>query len=414
MKFLLQQNVWQGFEPVEITLPDDWDVQYCQIKADEAPELTRVQLTERINKPYGIAPLYELAKTAREAVIVFDDISRATPTRILAEIVLEQLLSAGMEKKRIRFICALGTHGAHNRVDFVQKLGEDILHNYRVYNHNCYDNNVCIGYSKRGFPVCVNQELMSCDLKIGLGAILPHTLNSFGGGSKLIFPGVASIDTIVNNHEAMNEYVRSNGLRGTNIMGDLSHDLMRSEIEEMASMVGPFFKIDCIYNTRFEIVDCYAGDPIKEYYAAIPAAQELLASDQPHDCDVVIANANARANEASLVMSLSASALKNDGGDVVIVDHTSRGQVVHYVYGKFGENSYGRLASALNRGLDKIKRVICYMPYPDLANDYCFDNPSKQIYCDDWGDVLCQLKDYGAGTKAAVLVDGTMMYFRKN
>ena len=41
---------------------------------------------------------------------------------------------------------------------------------------------------------------MACDLKIGIGCIVPHAFSGFGGGGKIILPGVSHIDSIAYNH----------------------------------------------------------------------------------------------------------------------------------------------------------------------------------------------------------------------
>ena len=411
MKFSLQQNMWQGFAPVEIDLPDYWDVEYHGIAADEEPVLSRKQIQDRINKPYGMKSIRELAKDRKSVCIVFDDISRGTPTQILAEIVLEELHAAGIGKEQIRFICALGTHGAHNRRDFVCKLGEDIVTNYEVYNHNCYENNVQIGTTKRGFPVFINKELMACDLKIGLGGILPHIFNAFGGGGKLLFPGMASIDTVESNHEAATSFIQKHKVALTELLGDIRIDGMRLEVEEMTRMVGEFFKIDCLYNTRQEIVGVYAGDPIEEYYAAIPEAERLYVSKRPKDKQLVIVNANARANEASIAVSLGSLGIAKTGGDLVLINHSSLGQVVHYLYGTFGDNAPGRKYGFNPKKRDFLHRIICYMPYKDSNSMHFFGEMDKQIYVNSWEKVMSLISNYGPGTKVSILADGTMQYF---
>jgi lactate racemase len=166
--------------------------------------------------------------------IAFDDISRATPAQALAEVVLSELYEAGIPKENIIFLCALGTHGVHTRLDFVRKLGENIVAEYGVYNHNCYENCVKIGTTKRGFHVPVNKELMSCDLKRGLGSIAPHIYNGFSGGGKILFPGMAFIDTIESNHRTAFEYFYKNKLNLCTAMGSLENSGMRKKIEEMA------------------------------------------------------------------------------------------------------------------------------------------------------------------------------------
>jgi nickel-dependent lactate racemase len=411
MKITLQQNMWQSFEPVEVELPDDWDVEYHGIKADELPVLTKEEFRVKINKPYGLPPLGELAQGKQKVAIVFDDISRGTPTQIMAEIVLEELHAAGIKKEQIRFLCALGMHGAHNRRDFVCKLGEEIVSNYEVYNHNCYENNVQIGVTKRGVPVQINAELMACDLKIGLGAILPHVFNAFGGGGKLLFPGMASADTIDGNHMAIVGFMRKHQKSLAELLGDLQVDAMRAEVEEMTRMAGEFFKIDVLFNTKQEIVDVYAGDPIEEYYAAVPKAQEIYVTKRAQNKQIVIVNANARANEAYIALALAALALdKETGGDIVMIDRTNMGQIVHYLFGMFGDNAPGRQYRKIAKPRDFIRRIICFMA-KDSTTAHILGDMDKQIYVDSWEKVMELLKDYGPGTKVSVLADGTMQYY---
>ena len=412
MKITLQQNSWQGFQPITIDLPDDWEVEYHGIPGDHCPPLTKEQIREKLNTPYGLPPLRELAKGRKEVAIVFDDITRGTPTQVMAEVVLEELHAAGIAKEQIRFICALGTHGAHSRQNFEEKLGKEILHDYTVYNHNCYDNCVTIGTTQRGVPVKVNKELMECDLKIGLGALTPHVFNSFGGGGKILFPGMASIETIVQNHTTAVEFLRENQLNSTEMMGDMRMDGMRKEIEEMTRMVGEFFKVDCIYNTKLELIDLYAGDPIEEYYAGVPAAQKLYMTKRPVDKDIVIVNANAKASEANIAISLACMGLSEKGGDTVVVDYTNLGQITHYVFGYFGHNSGGRMCGKIFRRRPQVRRIICNMPYPDLGSAPLFGDVDKQVYVDTWQETLELLKrDYGPGTKVSVIADGTITYF---
>ncbi|MDR1731675.1 MAG: lactate racemase domain-containing protein [Synergistaceae bacterium] len=411
MKFTLQQNMWQGFEPVEIELPDAWDVEYHGVKADSLPALTKEEIRAKINRPFGLPPLRELARGRQKVAIVFDDISRGTPTQILAEIVLEELHAAGIQKEQIRFLCALGMHGAHNRRDFVCKLGEEIVSSYDVYNHNCYENNLQIGVTKRGIPVQINAELMACDLKIGLGAMLPHIFNAFGGGGKILFPGMASDVTVNGNHTAIVSFMQKNKVSLADLLGDLRVDAMRTEVEEMTRMVGEFFKIDCLFNTRQEIVDVYSGDAIEEYYAAVPKAQEIYVSKRARDKQIVIVNANARSNEANIALALAFLGISREtGGDIVLIDRTTMGQIVHYLFGMFGDDAPGRQYRKVAKPSDFIRRIICFMNR-DSTTAHILGNMDKQVYVNSWAEVMELLRDYGPGTKVSVLADGSMQYF---
>lgn len=411
MRLSLPQNMWQGFEPIEIELPDSWDIEIHGIEADRSPELSREEIRDRINHPVGLRPLRELAKGRRRVAIVFDDISRATPTKTLAEIVLEELHAAGIERSQIRFVCALGCHGAHGREEFVQKLGRDIVENYDVFNHNCYDNLEKVGTASKGYDVWINREVMSCDLKIGIGSILPHVFNTFGGGGKIICPGVAGIDTIQQTHIAAINFAKENGIISAATMGDMRVTAMRAEIEEICGMVGEFFKIDCLFNTRQEIVDVYAGDVVEEYYAAIPKAKELYVTPRARDKQVIICNANARANEATIAYQLATLACGPQGGDIVVIDHSARGQVTHYMFGTFGDKAPGRMFKSEPNREELVRRIICYMPNYVSTDCYFFGEREKQTVARSWDEVAALLSGYGPGTTCSVLVDGTMEYF---
>ncbi|HEX9976208.1 MAG TPA: lactate racemase domain-containing protein, partial [Dehalococcoidales bacterium] len=93
------------------------------------PEEIRAAVTNLID----LAPIRELARGKKEVVIIFDDMTRVTRTAEIVPFVLEELALAGIPDNKIRFICALGNHGASTRVDFAKKLGEDVVARFPVY-----------------------------------------------------------------------------------------------------------------------------------------------------------------------------------------------------------------------------------------------------------------------------------------
>lgn len=413
MELTIPHNAYQGDAPVVLTFPESWQVQYHTMPGDAMKALPQSEIRRRLDHPIGAKPLSALAKGKKRVCIVFDDITRGTPTKQMARAVVDILLEAGVKKEGILFLCALGTHGAHTREEHVAKLGEEIVHDFPVYNHNCYENNVCIGKTKRGVEVCINAEFMKSDLRIGLGAITPHTMNGFGGGGKILFPGIASIDTIQRNHVTATEYLQERKLNSSQMTGNLEMRGMREEIEEMTAMAGQFFKVDCLYNSRLELIDLYCGDPIAEYYAAIPSAQKVYGMERVTGADIVVVNCNAKAMEATIATGFGALAIR-PGGDVVIVDLTKRGQATHYLFGSFGLSTGGRMMGGMPARRPEVGRYICWMPHPDLGAAHWFGEIEKQIYVDTWEDTLRLLHQrHGKNAKVAVISDGTLAYFKE-
>lgn len=398
------QNAWKdGYdEPLTITLPDNFDVEFHAMGGDDWPRLTKDQIREKIQNPIGMETIRDLAAKGKEAVILFDDLSRGTQCQDIAEVILEELLAGGIDKKHIRFICALGTHGVHNRIDFVRKLGEEIVSTYPVFNHNPFGACVQIGVDKAGVPVKINKEFMDCDVRIGIGSVAPHPMNGYGGGGKLLFPGIAHIDTTTGNHSR-----REFTIPGT----QLPRCGFRQDIEEMTRMVGSFFKIDAVINARLDTVDLYAGEPIAEYYEAAKSSAVVNAMELGAEKDIVIANANAKYNE-SLIATMIANRELKPGGDIVIINHCPIGQATHYTLGAFGLHNGGTAwAPFETRQPMKCGRLIYYTPWPDFFTASWQNEPDKVIFARTWEEVLDLLSNHGAGTTVSILSDASIGYF---
>jgi nickel-dependent lactate racemase len=282
----LPQFAWHGAGEKEFELPAGWRVEVCEMAGHDRPKLTAEQIKEAVGKPIGMAPLREYARGRKEVVIIFDDMTRVTRTAEIVPHVLEELTAAGIEDRQVRFIGACGCHGAMTRADFEKKLGEETLKRCPVYNHAPYDNCVYAGTTKRGTKLYINAEVMKCDLKIGIGSIVPHIMAGFGGGGKLVLPGVASYDTIVAFHTPPKD---TKGVGGTVTgMGNIEGNPRRQEIDEAAGIVGLDMKIDAIVNKLGDAVAVFAGEPIQEFEAGLEEARTHYLSPAARDKDVVI------------------------------------------------------------------------------------------------------------------------------
>ncbi|MFH1646305.1 MAG: lactate racemase domain-containing protein, partial [Chloroflexota bacterium] len=192
----LPQLAWHGQKELDLDLPPGWRVDVCRMAGHDRPALKPAEIGKAVARPPGLPPLREYARGKKEVVIIFDDMARVTRVADIVPHVLAELAAAGIADGQIRFIAAVGCHGAMNRLDFVKKLGEDVLARFPVYNHDPFANCVEVGTTAGGTRVLINAEVMRCDLKIAVGSIVPHIMAGFGGGGKIVLPGVAAYETI--------------------------------------------------------------------------------------------------------------------------------------------------------------------------------------------------------------------------
>lgn len=406
-KIELPNLLWYGNQEIELHFPDRWHVELLQPLGFEKPAMDPAGMSKAFANPIGSSPLPELARAAREVVITFDDMTRPTPVREILPYVMTSLEEAGIPDANIRFIPALGTHGAMNNVDFRKKLGDGIIERYATYNHNPYENCDYLGNSPSGVPVFINKEFMSCDLKIGIGCITPHVHAGFGGGGKIILPGLSGVETIKAFHrDVMLRDVNSIGL------GKSDGNVMAAEIRDVVRMSGLHFKIDALLNRKGEITDLFMGDPIEEHRVGLEAAKEHYGTIPSYDNDIVIVNAYAKYNEMGICLVMALSGINLSRGTIVMLVDSPEGQVCHYLLRSFGKDYGGELYLERGAPPEGIRVVVCSR-FPDMTMCDLFARADSVTITRNWEETLALLEEeYPNEASVAVIPDGTMQYFR--
>jgi len=401
---------WYGMRELEVGLPDTWQVETLNMTGHDQPALTPEQVRTALGNPSGCPAIRELAQGKREVVIIFDDMTRATRTYDVLPHVLDELAAAGIPDSSVRFICALGCHGSYTRDLFAKKLGEEVMRRFPVYNHNAFGNCIHVGRTETyGTEVYVNEEVMKCDLKIAIGSVVPHPMNGFGGGGKIILPGVTSFETTRDNHLSFYQMMaqpREHRIAGMGIFHD---NLMRMDVEEAAALSGLDIMINCLMNTWGETTAVFAGALKPSYAAAVEAASAHYLTPQAQDADIAIANTFAKANEAFIGAGIGYRSVRK-GGDVVLVANAPDGQVTHYLLGPFGNTSFAPLRQA-GRVPSHVNRLIVFTAYPDLSSRSWFGESDRVRFVHDWNAVLEMLQEaHGAASRMVVYPNAEIQY----
>jgi len=406
----LPQLAWHGVKELNLSFPESWKVEVCNMEGYNRPRLIPAEIKKAIASPIGITPLREYARGKKEVVIIFDDMARVTRAAEIVPHVLEELVAAGIKDNQIRFIAACGCHGAMNRLDFSKKLGEDVLKRFPVYNHAPYDNCVYAGTTTRGTRVCINAEVMKCDLKIGIGSIVPHIMAGFGGGGKIVLPGVAAYETIVALHSSRASSGQAGFKDTVTGMGVFEDNPRRRDIDEAAAIVGLDVKIDAVVNMWGETVAIFAGAPTPAYAAALEEAEAHYLTPAARDKDIVIANTFAKANEAVSGLLVAFPSLSQQGGDVVLIANAPEGQITHYLMGPFGNSIGGKLRLKM-KPPPNVNRLIIFSEYPEFSCKNYLEDADKLVLMHDWNDVLKLLQEsHGSGARVAVYPNADIQY----
>jgi len=313
--FNIPWKAWYGDGKFSLTFPDDWDVTFCSM--DDAPYLPEKKIEEAFETPIGTPKLRELAEGKRNAVIVFDDISRPTKGDLLLKYVFNELEAGGIKRDRVKIIFALGAHRPMMREDIIKKLGEEIYYSVDVMNHYPYENLVDCGKSKIGTPIKINRYYYEADLKLSVSCIEPHEWAGFGGGAKNILPGVSGIETLEANHSMMAESYQG-------MTGIIEGNRLREDIEDIARMIGLDAIINVVTTASRGIAGVFVGDMIEAHRAGVEFARKVFATELVSDQDVGIFNAYPKdteilqfSNAFNIASMVEKDIVKKDGYMVV-------------------------------------------------------------------------------------------------
>lgn len=239
-------------------------------------------VSRALRNPIASPRLRDLACQVRRALILCDDNTRPTPIAQMLPWLLEEL-HENNSAIEIAFLIASGTHRPMTAQEKEQKLGAEALRGYPVFDHRWDDTSMLVdlGRTPLGAPVQVNRALLEADLIIGVGHVAPHRMAGFGGGGKIVQPGVCGAVTTGRTHWAAAQFATAE------LMGQ-AENAIRAEMNSVAAAAGLKAIVNVVLNTKNEIVGCFCGDPVAAHWAACQLAEQVYGGDLPGLADIVV------------------------------------------------------------------------------------------------------------------------------
>jgi len=275
----LLTSAWYGDSTLTVGFPAEWDIHLAG--QTDQPALTDSGVREKIRNPSGTSPLPELVKGKRRVAVLIDDTQRPTPVKRIIPAVLGELKNGGIEQDAIIIVMATACHRPATKEDFIKKLGADTVKNIKTLSHDCRRNLKYLGKTSRGTPIYVNRFVTECDVKIGISGVYPHEGAGFGGGAKIIHPGICGKETA--------RYLHSR-LKGVPRGSTLDNEL-RADMEEIAEKAGLDFSINVLLNRNRDIGHIFCGHRVIAHQEAVKAAKKYYGIKPINGADIIIANA---------------------------------------------------------------------------------------------------------------------------
>ncbi|MBI3910472.1 MAG: nickel-dependent lactate racemase [Armatimonadetes bacterium] len=275
--------------------------------------------------PTGTPPLAELASGRRSACVVISDITRPVLNRVLLPPILAALAAAGIPTGRTLILVATGTHRPNLGDELVSMVGEEVVREYRIENHDARDlaNHMDLGRSPRGVPMLVDRRYLDADLRITTALIEPHFMAGYSGGRKSVCPGLCGLETVKVWHGPhFIGHPRSDS-------GILDGNPEHEEALFIARQAGVDFIVDVTIDEQRRLTGVFAGDLEQAWLAGVRSVEEAVRAPLPEPVDIVITSSAGYPLDLTFYQTVkgmvAALPIVKPGGTVIIAARCAEG-----------------------------------------------------------------------------------------
>ncbi len=298
-----------------------------------APRAARDQarlVSRAVDFPLAGPPLDELARGRRSATVVVPDATRRAGLPDVLPVLFTRLIAAGVPASSIEVLVACGTHPAAPDEEVRDLVGE-LPSGVEVRQHSSRDPDrlVAVGELRPDLPLRLDSGVVRSDLLITVGAVRHHYFAGFGGGPKMVFPGIAGIDEIQANHSLVlrrrdGRLERHPGCEP----GRLDGNPVAEEIARAANVRPPDLALCLVAGRDGGIASASAGPWRPAFDAAVRRAREWY-EVRPQRFARIVAGAGGAPGDATLIQAHkaldAACRFAAPGAEILFVAELGRG-----------------------------------------------------------------------------------------
>lgn len=256
---------------------------------------------EAIQNPIGISinPFHQKIDNLNISIAISDSF-RYTGLEQFINVMITRLLSCGAQPEKIKFLVSLGSHRPPTEPELQSILTPGIYNKFKqnilIPNPNDLEQYHYLGNTKRGTPIYIYKEILNSDLLILTGTILFHYFAGFGGGRKLIVPGLSALPTIRHNH-ALSIHPEKCEIHPDVKLGKLDGNPVAEDLIEATLLTQrDYFIVNTVISPDKKILKIFCGDLIKAHQEGTKFAESIYSISIPEPVDIVIASAGEAKN----------------------------------------------------------------------------------------------------------------------
>lgn len=322
-------NLAYGAGTQQAALPDNWNI--TTLRADPfttgRPEPFLVE--KALQHPVKAPRLEEWAAAGDRILILVSDKTRRCRTHVFLPQILARLEQAGIPDEHIRILFATGTHPAQSEREQRDIIGDAVYERCAVFEHCARDEESCVhvGTTEAGTDVRINRLVTESDRVVATGTIVHHYFAGYGGGAKLLVPGVAAYSTAVANHRRT---ISSEGRFHPGCSdGRVTGNPVISDIQDAQRFMPPTWYFAAILDEEARIAECVCGDLAAAHARGCAVIDRHYRPVVEIPADLVVVSAGGHPRDINFIQSHKslhhAHYAVKEGGSIVLLAECPEG-----------------------------------------------------------------------------------------
>lgn len=306
-------EVWVPYGNTEIcaTIPAEnyagsWEARTPQPCLDYASEIKHA-----LANPLGTPRLVDIAKQAKNVVILVNDSNHVEPFDVLLGEITSSLVDVGVDASHVTVILGRGQEQVELE-EAQQRIGKSLPPQCRLMTSTPHQREHFIetGTTSLKTKVLSHRILVDSDLRIAVGSVGFHPTLGFSGGS----------DDIVRTSTASGTLRRlySQPLHPESMLGNLDENSLQREIMEAAGFTGVNFHVDFVLDAGGKILRIFAGETRDVFQESVKFLRENCTTSLEWPVDIALVSAGGAPRDDDFFSAFPAienilGVLKKDG-----------------------------------------------------------------------------------------------------
>jgi lactate racemase len=313
-----------GRDESPVTIPDSLDIEIITPRPLRAIDSPDRAILSALDNPIASPSLKDTLPGDGEVAMVVSDKTRSCLYPQLLPVLLDYLNACGVPDERMFLLVAYGSHPRHSETEDRVTYGEEVIRRLRLVHHDCRDGSQLyyLGRTGRGTQVRLNRKYLEAATTVVLGGVAVHYFAGFGGGRKMIFPGLASEEGILHNHRIFVEATGGKVAQMRRFKATLKSHPLHEDLTEAAALAPPSFSVNLCLNEEEKTAGVFAGDWVESHRLACELVAETCVPEG-RKYDLVIASCGGYPKDINFIQAHktidNAFGFVREGGTLVVL-----------------------------------------------------------------------------------------------